>query len=60
MHVVLLDVFPWLIHGLSQLCKVIQASKKACEAEEKGLHYVFNAKLFKDRFRVELRRIGIL
>ncbi len=38
--------------------KVIQTSKKTCEAEEKGLHYVFDSKEFKDESRVELRRIG--
>jgi len=40
------------------VCKVIQTSKKSCEAEEKGLHYVFDSKEFKDESRVELRRIG--
>ena len=58
MHVLLLGIFPRLIHGLSWVCKVIQKSKKTHEAEEKGLHYVFNAKEFKDESRVELRRIG--
>ncbi len=40
------------------MCKVIQKSKKTHEAEEKGLHSVFNLKEFKDEPRVELRRIG--
>ena len=38
--------------------KVIQKSKKTREAEEKGFHYVFNSKDFKEESRVELRRIG--
>jgi len=38
--------------------KVIQKSKKTREAEEKGFHYVFNSKDFKEGSRAELRRIG--
>jgi len=58
MRVVFLGIFPQLICGLSQVHKVIQTSKKTCEVEEKGIHYVFNSKDFKDESRVELRRIG--
>jgi len=58
MHVVLLGIFPQLIHGLSRVRKVIQKSKQTREAEEKGVHYVFNSKDFKDESRAELRRIG--
>jgi len=50
-----------LIHGLSQVCKVIQTSKKTHESEEKGVHYVFSSKEFKDESRAGLRRIdGLL
>jgi len=44
--------------SLSQVCKVIQKSKKTCEAEEKSFHYVFNSKDFKEESKAELRRIG--